>query len=69
LSRSAYTQAGNRPFFSVDEELGKWIIEIRRHLHQHPEISFDESCLEVGTCWLANVAWRWLEQANSFEIT
>jgi hippurate hydrolase len=26
---------------------------------------FDENCLEIGACWLANVAWRWLEQAKS----
>jgi amidohydrolase len=30
---------------------------------------FDENCLEVGARWLANVAWRWLQQASMPEIT
>jgi len=34
-----------------------------------PTFDFDENCLEVGTRWLANVAWRWLEQASMPEIT
>ena len=29
---------------------------------------FDENCLEIGARWLANVAWRWLEQADSLVV-
>ncbi len=43
MSRSADRQAGNQPSFQVDEELASWIIAIRRHLHQHPELSFHET--------------------------
>lgn len=42
MSRSTYIPAGDRPF-TVDEELAQWILEIRRHLHQHPELSFQEA--------------------------
>lgn len=30
------------PNFSVDQSLEAWMVEIRRHLHQYPETSYDE---------------------------
>ena len=42
MSRSAFINPGNTTGFVVDESLRNWIIEIRRHIHQYPELSFEE---------------------------
>jgi hippurate hydrolase len=32
----------NQPLFPVSEELEQWMVGVRRHIHKHPETSYDE---------------------------
>ena len=41
MSRST-TSAQGVTQFRVDDQLFDWMVEIRRHIHQHPELSFQE---------------------------
>ena len=41
MSKSAYS-TNEVARFTVNEELYQWMVEVRRHIHQYPELSFQE---------------------------
>ena len=42
MSSSLMAINNSRIAFFVDDELRDWIIQIRRHIHQYPELSSNE---------------------------